>query len=44
MERLYGDTSWIEDDFPDTFSEFIFLFPAAAALCQNFSLVDNVET
>ena len=27
MERLYGDTSWIEDDCPDTFSEFIFSFP-----------------
>ena len=24
---VYGDTSWIEDDCPDTFSEFIFPFP-----------------
>ena len=45
MERLlYGDTSWIEDDCPDTFSEFIFLYPLAAALCHDFSLVDSVET
>ena len=42
--RDYGDTSWIEDDCPDTFSEFIFLFPTAAALCHDFSLVDSVET
>ena len=46
MERLhtYGDTSWIEDDCPDTFSEFIFHFLPAAALCDDFSLVDSVET
>ena len=43
-EIIYGDTRWIEDDCPDTFSEFIFLFPPAAALCHDFSLVDSVET
>ena len=43
-EIIYGDNSWIEDDCPDTFSEFIFLFPPAAALCHDFSLVDSVET
>ena len=43
-EIIYGDTSWIEDDCHDTFSEFIFLFPTAAALCHDFSLVDSVET
>ena len=26
---MYEDTSWIEDDCPDTFFEFIFLFPLA---------------
>ena len=35
-EIIYGDTSWIEDDCPDTFSEFIFLFPLADALCHDF--------
>ena len=46
MERLlYGDTSWIEDDCPDTFSEFIFLFPSCSfSLCHDFSLVNSVET
>ena len=39
-EIIYGGTSWIEDDCPDTFSEFIFPFP----LCDDFSLVDSVET
>ena len=34
----------VEDDCPDTFSEFIFLFPPAAALCHDFSLDDSVET
>ena len=43
-EIIYGDTSWIEDDCPDTFSEFIFPFPPAAAPCDDFSLVDSVET
>ena len=43
-EIIYGDTSWIEDDCPDTFSEFNFLFPLAAALCHDFSLVGSVET
>ena len=33
-ENIYGDTSWIEDDCPDT----------AAAQCDEFSLVDSVET
>ena len=40
----YGFTRWIEDDCPATFSEYIFLFPSAAALCHDFSLVDSVET
>ena len=40
----YGDTSWIKDDCPDTFYEFIFLYLPAAALCHDFSLVDSVET
>ena len=40
---MYGDTSWIEDDCPDTFSEF-FHFLSAAALCDDFLLVDSVET
>ena len=31
-EIMYEDTSWIEDDCPDTFSEFIFLFPLALQL------------
>ena len=35
-EIIYGGTRWIEDDCPDTFSEFIFLFPLAAALCHDF--------
>ena len=43
-EIIYGDTRWIKDDCPDTFSEFIFPFPPAAALCDDFSLVDSVET
>ena len=43
-EIIYGDTSWIEDDCPDTFYEFIFLYLPAAALCHDFSLVDSVET
>ena len=43
-EIIYGDTRWIEDDCPDTFYEFIFLFPAAAAPCHDFSLVDSVKT
>ena len=43
-ETIYGDTSWIEDDCLDTFSDFFFLFPLAAALCHDFSLVDSVET
>ena len=42
-EIIYGDTSWIEDDCPDTFSEF-FHFLSAAALCDDFLLVDSVET
>ena len=44
MDVYNGYTSWIKDDCPDTFSEFIFLFPPAAALCHDFSLVDSVET
>ena len=43
-EIMYEDTSWIEDDCPDTFSEFIFHFFPVAALCHDFSLVDSVET
>ena len=27
-EIIYGDTRWIEDDCPATFSEYIFLYPA----------------
>ena len=42
MDVYNGCTSWIEDDCPDTFSEFIFLFPPAAALYHDFSLVDSV--
>ena len=42
-EIIYEDTSWIEDDCPNTFSEFIFLYPLAAVLCHDFSL-DTVET
>ena len=47
MEKLYmeyGETSSIEDDCPDTFSDFFFHFLPAAALCHDFSLVDSVET
>ena len=29
---MYEDTSWIEDDCPDTFLKFIFLFPLALQL------------
>ena len=30
MDVYNGCTSWIEDDCPDTFSEFIFLFPSCS--------------
>ena len=43
-EIIYGDTSWIEDNCPDTFSDFFFHFLPAAALCDDFSLVDSVKT
>ena len=40
-EIIYGDTRWIEDDCPDTFSEYIFLYPA----CFKIShwLTENAE-
>ena len=41
---VYNGTSWIEDDCPDTFSESIFHYLPAAALCHDFSLVGSVET
>ena len=38
-EIMYGDTSWIEDNWPDTFSEFIFPFPPCrCSVC--WSLID----
>ena len=44
MERLYMETQVGLKTIALTLSEFIFLYPAAAALCHDFSLVDSVET
>ena len=41
---IYGGTSLIEDDRSDTFLNLFFHFLPAAALCDDFSLVDSVET
>ena len=45
-EIMYEDTSWIEDDCPDTFFWIYYSISSclAAALCHDFSLVDSVET
>ena len=41
LEIIYGDTRWIEDDCPDPFSEFIFLYPAF--LMISHWLTENAE-
>ena len=40
-EIIYGDTRWIEDDCPATFSEYIFLYPAC--LMISHWLTENAE-
>ena len=40
-EIIYGDTTWIEDDCPVTFSEYIFLYPAY--LMISHWLTENAE-
>ena len=38
---INGDTRWIEDDCPATFSEYIFLYPAC--LMISHWLTENAE-
>ena len=40
-EIIYGDTRWIEDNCPATFSEYIFLYPAC--LMISHWLTENAE-